>query len=361
MNKYIFILIFSLSNLSHSNDIANFTYMTADSKNVKWQKLPVKLCLSKEIPTILKEQFLKSVRTWNDTFQTQLFDASCEIKDKTYSEGQETVHGVYWIKNNFEKFTEKTSLARTLVEYEENGQIHDVDILLNAQFYDWDKVAVDPQTVFIHELGHVLGLKHFFISLNSAMNYYPYVSGYVHRSIGEYETLVINKLYLNKKINVPPYLKYYFLGEFDKTIGEIKKNKKLSWEEEYVLAYIYKSQKNNTLAKSSFERTLEKAPKNGVQVEYIRQQFGDLLWSMGELEAAKKEFQSVIRSNSKNYEALANLGAIALSENNKKLGLEFLKKSLSVHPANWPACTLLHRETKEEAYNTCIVKYGPKE
>jgi hypothetical protein len=53
-----------------------------------------------------------------------------------------------------------------------NEAILDADIVLNAQYYDWSKLPMDAQTILIHELGHVLGLKHFFLNIDSAMNYY---------------------------------------------------------------------------------------------------------------------------------------------------------------------------------------------
>lgn len=335
--------------------LPGFTYMSPQQQNVVWKKLPIQICLSKDVPTPVGNLLSKAQDTWNKTFQRKIFTSGCTLKSSTFREEDSENHGVYWIKASFETFTDKTSLARTIVQYDDGGSISDADILLNGQYYDWQKLPIDAETVFLHELGHVLGLKHFFLDLNSAMNYFPYVSGYKQRSLGEYESIVFNTLYAGDAPPIPDYLKSYFAGRHSETIHDLEQIPTKGLSEFYALAVIYKAARKFDLAKKNFELVLAQMPQSAL----VRQQYADTLWSGGDNAGAEKEFLKTISIDPKNYESYANLGSLYLKKGETKKSIEFLKKSLSLQPAHWLACELLFEQTKEPKYQQCRRKFGP--
>ncbi len=335
-------------NVCTAGTLSNFTYMSPTKQNIFWDKLPVKICPAKTLPPAIINSLINATKIWNTAFNKEIFSTVCPIVSPLFGESDPSVHGVYWVIEGFEKYTDKTSLARTLVEYEDSGKMHDADILLNGQYYDWTSLNIDPETVLIHELGHVLGLKHFFLSLNSSMNHYPYVAGYVHRTIGDYERIVISNLYTNSKLEVPPYMQYFFNGDIPKAINELEGFKFKTPEYLYSLAYLYKIQNKFGLAKSNLVKLLENRPHD----TFLRQQFGEVLWNMNDLPSAEMEFQRVIKENPKSYEALANLGSIYSDKGESQKAVAYLKKSIAIQPTHWVACAILFKLTREENFKS---------
>jgi tetratricopeptide (TPR) repeat protein len=343
--------------VSASNFLPGLTYMSPKQTNVVWPKLPVNLCTSKSVPKNISDNLPKAMAVWNESLGTQVFTSeSCNPLENLYQETDLNTRGIYWITEGFERFTDKTSLARTIVQYDDLGNLMDADILLNGQYYEWHKLLIDPQTILIHELGHVLGLKHYFLSLDSAMNYFSYVSGHQHRSIGSYERLVFDALY--KKNNKPTsskVLEYYFSNDFKKAIDELEKTKDKNLETFYALGVLYKSLNNNQLATKNFTLALKARPKDPI----IKSQLADLYWNSGNIDAAEKEFLEILELKPSSYEALANLGSIYIEKKQSKKGVEYLKKSLAIQPAHWPVCQILFNETKEKKYKDCYLRYQP--
>ena len=350
------VLVLHLSLPAMADSLSGFTYMSPKGKNAYWKALPVKICPAPLLPIEIKGSLHEAAKVWNQTFGKEIFNTDCLAPTSKYIEGDGATHGVYWITSGFEKFTDKTSLARTMVDFDDAGEIIDSDILLNGEYYDWHGLPIDAQTIFVHELGHVLGLKHFFLSLDSAMNYFPYVSGYQHREIGEYEKIVISNLYLKKEIKAPEYLKYFFSGDTDKATRTLEAQKNITVESLYALAYLYKAQKKFNLAKLSLKKILEAQPK----YPGIHQLLGDAQWSLNDEAGAEKEFLLSLEADPKNYETMANLGSIYLHKGDQKKSVEYFKKSLAIQPAHWLACGILFEQTKEEKYQACRLKYGPK-
>lgn len=338
---------------SRAAGLEGFTYMSPTGHNAVWKKLPIRLCVTNKVPPRVAEGLAPAMEVWNQSLGRKVFEG-CHLDQPVYKES-DPAHGVYWITEGFEKYTDKTSLARTTLSYEGSGEVLDGDILLNGQYYDWSALTLDPQTIFVHELGHMLGLKHFFLSLDSAMNYYPYASGYEHRTLGAYEKLVFGNLYGDRRAEAPEYLRAYFAGQLDVALKVLAKIKKPTPAETYALAYLSKAQGKPAVARKFFRKLLSTRPG----LYYVRQQLADALWSLGDLVGAEKEFQTVLTEQPRSYESLAGLGAIYIAQGDAKRGQEFLKKSLEIQPAHWVACQLLLKATGDAKYRSCVERFGP--
>jgi len=146
------------------------------------------------------------------------------------------------------------------------------------------------------------------------MNYFPYLSGYKKESLGEYEKSAFNFLYANKKLNIPTYMKHYFMNKQLDSISTLKKSKKLSADELYSLAFLLKKEKKISESIIWFKKYLELKPKD----EIARYQLGDAFWGINAVEDAVSQFQQILKDNPRNYEAAANLGFINLQNENAK-------------------------------------------
>ncbi len=356
MPTSIALLLASASALASTNTkLPGFTYAGDAGQNVVWPNLPILICASSRIPTRVRDSLPGAIEVWNKTFYKEIFKTGCKLGSENYTETGLSERGIYWITKKFEDLTDKTSLARTVVQYDENGVVLDADILLNGQYYDWNRVDVDPKTILLHELGHALGMKHFFLSTDSAMNYYPYVGGYQHHTLGEYEKLVFKTLYLNQSTKIPPYLKFYFAGDIPKAISALKKLKKITFDELYALAILQSTLKDHTVARDNFAKLVAQKPDSTL----VRQKYAESLWSSGDNEGAEREFLKVIEKNPKSYEALANLGGLYLQKGDADKAVKYLKQSLTIQPAHWVACEMLYAQTKIASYKACVNKYGP--
>ena len=351
---FISFFVFACTKEEMSSSLGKLTYTSPVSKNAKWEKFPIVLCMASKLPKNFRKPLEEATKVWEDFFKIDFFNLECNLKIDKYTELNTETHGIYWLKKDFEKLTAKTSFARTVLHFENSGKILDADIILNGQYYDWDKTNVDIKTIFIHELGHVLGLKHFFLNTDSSMNYYPYITGYKHHDIGTYEKIVIENLYKNKKSNVPTYMYNYFEGNYMAAIKSLKSQKR-GFQEEYALGMLLKLVKNYDEASKAFEKALT-IKSNVVMAQY---NLAGSLWNSGKEKIAREKFSNLVKNHPYHYESITNLSVIYINEGNLKQASALLKRVLEIQPMHWPACKLLFEISREKKYQVCFEQYRP--
>lgn len=332
------------------------TYTTDNGTLIRWKKLPVKICVNESIPSKFRNVLTESIKIWNVAFEKPLFTSECVSKTDVKDINRVDDHSVYWVTKGFENFTEKTSLARTVYEFDQKtGEMTDADIMINAQYFDWDTINADLKTVLIHELGHFIGLKHNFISRESVMNYFPYLSGYKFEGFGEFEKNAVNFLYFKKKWNIPFYVKEHFFNNRTKSIQLLKDIKKPSADQYYSLAIQLKSEKKYSQAIEYFKKYLVIKPKDEIAIY----QLGDAYWGNDLLKDADVEFTKILKLNPHNYEAAANLGFIYYQNGEIGNAQKYFEIAIMNNPSHYLVCQYLYEITKKVKYLECQKKYSP--
>ncbi len=349
----VFLLVFvALMPNAHSQ----MTYTTDSGLPIKWKSLPVKICVHESVPRKQRQAMMKAMEVWNQAFPKPLFATPCESKTPLNKIEKIDDHSIYWVTHDFHQFTEKTSLARTIYEFDQKtGEMTDTDIVINAEYFNWDRTNADLKTVMIHELGHVLGLRHHFISRESVMNYFPYLSGYRSKGFGEYEKNAIAELYFEKPWQIPNYLKKHFANDRAGAIQSLKEIKNPGTDQVFSLATMLKTEKKYQEAVEQFQVFLRLNPQD----EIALYQLGDTQWGANQLPEAIKTFESVLKINPHHYESAANLGFIYLQKGDQKKAKEYLVKALANNPSHFVACQLLFGITKNKKYKDCFKRFSP--
>ncbi|MEQ1665798.1 MAG: tetratricopeptide repeat protein, partial [Bdellovibrionales bacterium] len=339
--------------------------VTDQGKKKYWKKLPVSVCLDSKIPPEYKAVILKAADVWNKSFVRPIFDLSCTSDFTDAQIGQSVDHSIHWVTKDFVNFGDKTTLARTLSAADDDtGEFQGVSILVNAETYKWRVASAVPsvkngsvtekpvceldqqklEAVLVHELGHVFGLAHNNISLNSVMGAnLPYQSGIYFEHLGDYELSAIRHNYFLDNQNIPSYLTAALNEDLNGAIKILKSKPSKNIEEKYALAILEKSAKHTGVAIKNFKELISNDSKN-IKALY---ELGDTYWALQKNQEARKYFKEVLEINPNYYEALANLGVISFNENHKLEAKLYFEKALKVNPVHFVACFYLYQISHE--------------
>ncbi len=348
----------SLAFASGTNDgkVREGLSLTQKGKLQKWKKLPISFCLHDSIPQNKLAPIKEAFRIWNSSFKKPLFDFSCASKGKKQI-GELGQNNVYWLTTDFEKYSNKTSVARTIRSFDEDsGEIVDADIIINAEFFDWNTTKADLISIMVHELGHVLSLQHNFISRKSPMNYFPYQAGLKVRQLSEHELSTVKGAYLGGKDKIAEYIEQYLQNNFVAAISFLESKEKKSADELYSLARLYSFRKNNQKAQLYWSLFLKDVPKSSAGWNYL----GEIAWDQNKIKDAKRFFEKALAFNPQYYESMANLGSILFSENKKEEAQKYFEEVLKIVPVHYISCFYLLQITKDAKYQACIDRFAPK-
>ena len=155
------ILMVGCSKAPEPEDACNFV-QNSQKQRVSWKSsVPVPLYLHKSIPLEYRSAFYDAVARWETRWGRRLFDiVGIDYRDGTASQDGRSV--IYWSEEWSED--RRQEQARTTIFWR-NDRITEADMKVNAKNYDYYSKEVETGTVhleslIIHELGHVLGLKH---------------------------------------------------------------------------------------------------------------------------------------------------------------------------------------------------------
>jgi len=155
-----------------SDNIANHDEIDSHCSDLKYhwsQSYPIPLYFHESFPTEYIPIFKNAMARWESTLQQSLFTLQAEvIVSSVIPDPSDKKNVIYWIT------TTNTNLASSeqgRVEFSLNSindQILEADMLINATFTNFQFFTDTPRTtndvhlesLFIHELGHMLGLKH---------------------------------------------------------------------------------------------------------------------------------------------------------------------------------------------------------
>ncbi len=137
------------------------------SKKLSWQgNLPIKLYIHESVPSNMRLPIQRAIDTWEKTSGKKLFEIVATDKrgGKDLSNFKDGTNTIYWF-NKGEWKGDKDDQAKTVISWI-GSQINQSNILINSdtmKFYSEMATGlnqVDLESVILHELGHVLGLKH---------------------------------------------------------------------------------------------------------------------------------------------------------------------------------------------------------
>ncbi|MNT28287.1 Matrixin [compost metagenome] len=133
-------------------------------ERVSWKgEIPIKLYIHESVPEEFVPALTAAAKTWEDKIGHKLFEIDTKTRVKgALAPARDGQNVIYWM-NSWEE-NKASQQARTSV-YSVGDQIKEADMRVNDADYNfyWQASAakgINIEAIFLHELGHVLGLKH---------------------------------------------------------------------------------------------------------------------------------------------------------------------------------------------------------
>lgn len=135
-------------------------------QRVSWKgKLPIELNIDKSIPAEFTQAVISAAERWNNSSGKKVFTV-VQTNAASAAPERDSKNSIYFLKDWED--TKKTEQGRTSL-YSIGDEVQEADIRVNAKnfkFY-WqtigafsDNSSVNLEALLVHEMGHVLGLKH---------------------------------------------------------------------------------------------------------------------------------------------------------------------------------------------------------
>lgn len=140
-------------------------------QRVSWkQSLPVKIYIDPSMPTEYDSVLKDAAKKWEDVLGRSLFVFERTAQASTAAKDNRNV--IYWMNPWTE--ADKKLQAMSALSWT-NNQMVEADVKIDAQYYNYyvtnpaSNMDVHLESLFVHELGHVLGLKHLTNSSSTVM------------------------------------------------------------------------------------------------------------------------------------------------------------------------------------------------
>lgn len=354
-----FLPMLALSSSAWGMDTQMGIAVTQAGAKRNWPVLPVKMCINSGVPKKYRTEIRRAAAVWNAAFPKPVLQVECISSAPVTNLQNEKEHVIYWVRNDFEDFAPRGTLARTLTAFGDDGKYLDADIIINAQDFVWasrEGSGLDLQSVMIHEFGHVFGLQHLEITVESALKSFPYQSRILFRRIGEYErSALANQYFPDLGITFQKYLDDYFAGRLAEASAKLEAiPQSIVDDRQYQLGVLYFLQKRYEQARVHLEGFLKKHVNHLFANYYL----GEVYWALDDVGRAREKFLRVVSINPHHYEALANLAVLEFQEGRLVAAQRLFERVLKVNPVHFVACEFLFKMTRISRYQKCVKIYG---